>query len=223
MIKLAYILVISCSLAALHARAAINYDDDHQVSPEHMQYEAPRPFLARSYSNVESGRHANLPPHQVVDGASLVKGKPNKVSALLQYFHRKSKESVYGQNTDSARQAIKSSPDIPSEELTDYYSGKTDEEILLSLCPKWVGSSCEKIMKKAIQKRPAEVAEIILAVRTKPDYVQSNRLVWHKLYEIAVRKIEEKGYDEKLNMVIDTAATKNPYLFAASKILDRAV
>lgn len=160
----------------------------------------------------------NVGPIQVIDPQqfknSFKKSKSNKVSSLLHYFHGLSNDTVYDPKQVENVQEILKQPD---------FKRMSDEEVLKYLCSeKWTGV-CEKTVRLAIEKKPHHVADIVQAIRNKPAYVNANKLLWHKLFEKAITKVEDNNYDEKLNTVINTAATKNPYLFAASKIIDKAV
>lgn len=160
----------------------------------------------------------NVQPIQAIDPTyfknSFKKSKPNKVSSLLHYFHGLSNDSVYDPKQVENVQQILNQPD---------FKKMSDEEVLKYLCSEKWTSICEKTVRIAIDKKPQHVADIVQAIRNKPAYVNANKLLWHKLFEKAITKVENSNYDEKLNSTINTIATKNPYLFAASKIIDKAV
>lgn len=135
------------------------------------------------------------------------KSKPNKVSSLLHYLHNMSNKAVYdpkqAENVDLIAKKATEQPD---------YRMMTDEQVLKSLCSERLTSVCEKAIRGAQRREPAHLADIVQAIRNKPQYVSANKLLWHKLFEKAITKAEEKNYDEKLNFALNAAVATNPSL-----------
>jgi len=176
----------------------------------------PQQELERHSSRSIIGRSESLPGRRSLflsdnDHVPFQNSKPNKVNFLLRYMHRKSKEATFNPKLSIDGEPIVSEVDS---------IGSSDEEILQTVCPSRAKSLCKKMIDLVITKRPEVAAEIVDSIRNKPPGVQASRLLFHKLLDAAIRKVEDKHYDQALNMAIDFVATKNPYLLAASKTLD---
>lgn len=139
--------------------------------------------------------------------------KGNKISTLLHFLHSRSKESVLASKETASDDLI---------EERRKYENKTDREILVSFCPYYGATLCKKAIDYNLQTRPGDLAEIANSIRNKPPRISGKKLVYHKILETIIRKTEQKGYDEKLNKLVDFAVDKNPYLNPASKGIDLA-
>lgn len=157
--------------------------------------------------------------------SELGKGNDNKVSDLLHFIHRKSRDSLL-KKPDPAKRSRSSETGEQGKEAESGdeepdYDKMSDQEILNSFCD---GRTLEKLCRKATlaaeRHKPDEMAKIAQAVREKPDNVDAKKLIGHKLLEYGIMKVEAKGYDKTLDSAINLVATKNPYAFGALKTIE---
>ena len=80
--------------------------------------------------------------------------------------------------------------------------------------------TCKMVLKLAMQLERTELAN---SIRNKPDHVNAARLLYHKLLERTIQRVESEGYDEKLSKMVDLLAAKNPYALMATKVVKVAL
>ena len=166
-----------------------------------------------------------------VQAGSLPPAKRNKVSKLLHFAYEKSHESVYEAT------ALRSSSDSSSDRETSdeensiggcseesrKWENKSDDEILRAACQEEGTIICKVVLKLAMQLEPDERTELANSIRKKPGHVNAARLLYHKLLERTIQRVESKGYDEKLDKMIDLLAATNPYALIATKVVKMAL
>lgn len=140
--------------------------------------------------------------------------KPNKVSKLLHFMHDQSENIVFGDKSEGA-----GLEDVENSE----YDNMSDEEILMSLCSDRILSPCRGIVRSILKRSPKTVEEIVHSIKTKPHEVNAKKLLWHKLLESSIKKIEDNRYDEVADMALNIALKRNPYVYVASKVADKTI
>lgn len=118
------------------------------------------------------------------------------------------------------------SPDGPTVNAIDTHDwfSMTDDQVIAAACDNTSSKMiCNQAVKKAMKGTPENRSHIAELIRNKPAHAQASKILYHALFGLTVNEVEAKNYDEKLDKVINLAATKSPYGFAAVKALDYAL
>ena len=149
-------------------------------------------------------------------GEDLGPGKSNKVSKGLRLLLRSSSKSFLSRQPSSVKDVEKSLVEEPN------YQEMDDEQVIIkSLCPVYQLALCEKAVRKAMLMKPKSMKELAATIRKKPDHVSASQLTALVFLTKFIKKVEENGYDDKLDKAINIAASKSPYSFVANTALNK--
>lgn len=157
--------------------------------------------------NQEYDNYMPTTPQGGIDHGQLLssqRAKSNKVGFMLSSIHNISKKRTFrGSNSGNYQLDSSMGP----------------EEMLVNLCPRSLGL-CERFVRRSFRKNDRTIQNIAEDIMRTPN-VDPRTLFKFKLYEAGAGKIIENGYDTKLDSAINFVATKNPYLYATIKPVDK--
>lgn len=191
-------------------------------------------------STLVAAPQADLPASQWATPVRLPGAKKNKVSKLLHLMHDKTTDYIYapkiaevsagatasansegGHSTISASAAVQTTGDGQQQQRQRDWFHMSDDEVISAACDNLPTKIiCNQMVKVVLKRSREDKAKIAAAIRSKPLHVQASKVLYNALLGITVQSVESKGYDEKLDKLINLAATRTPYGFAAVKTLD---